>query len=75
MEKTGFISNSLRPKSRQNGQDFNAAAAEVTVRPTNSGTFLVVAADGISGLGGTGDYRISLARTGSPLIDANAAAN
>ena len=45
------------------------------MRATHSGTFLVVAVDGISGLGGTGDYRISLAKTGSPLIDANAATN
>jgi hypothetical protein len=47
--------------------DFNAAAAEVTARATNSGTFLVVAADGNSGFNGSGNYRLSLAKTGSPL--------
>jgi hypothetical protein len=45
--------------------DFNAAAAEVTARATNSGTFLVVVADGNNGIGGSGNYRISLAKTGS----------
>lgn len=50
-------------------QDFNAGAAEVSVRATNSGTFTVVMADGNSSLAGIGNYRISLARTGSqPLI-------
>ena len=47
--------------------DFNPAAAEVAFRATNSGTFLVVVGDGNSGLGGSGDYRLSLAKTGSPL--------
>jgi hypothetical protein len=49
-------------------QSFSAAAAEVTMRATNSGTFLVVAGDGTAGLGGTGNYRISLAKTDSPLV-------
>ena len=49
-------------------QDFNAAAAEVTARATNSGTFIVVAGDGNAGFGSTGNYRISLAKTGSPLV-------
>jgi predicted RNA-binding protein with TRAM domain len=47
--------------------DFNASAAEVTVRATNSGTFLVVVSDGNNGRGGSGNYRLSLARTGSAL--------
>ncbi len=47
--------------------DFNHAAAEVAFRATNTGTFLVVVGDGNSGLGGIGDYRLSLAKTGSPL--------
>jgi hypothetical protein len=48
------------------------AAAEVTVRATNSGTFLVVASDYSSGWAGTGNYRISLAKTGSaPVISAS----
>jgi len=49
-------------------QDFNAAGAEVTTRATNSGTFLVVMADGNSGWTGSGNYRINLAKTGSPLV-------
>jgi hypothetical protein len=48
--------------------DFNAAAAEVTTRATNSGTFTVVATDGNNGWGGTGNYRLSLAKTGQPLV-------
>jgi len=47
--------------------DFNATAAEVSTRATNSGTFQVVVADGNSGLNGTGTYRISLAKTGTPF--------
>ena len=48
-------------------EDFNASAAEVTVRATNSGTFLVVVGDGNNGRGGTGNYRLSMAKTGSAL--------
>src|SRR5436309_2849150 len=40
------------------------AAAEVSARATNSGTFMVVAGDFTSGWTGTGNYRISLAKTG-----------
>jgi hypothetical protein len=47
--------------------DFNAAAAEVTTRATNSGIFQVVVGDGNVGLGGVGNYRLSLAKTGDPL--------
>jgi hypothetical protein len=47
--------------------DFNPAAAEVTFRATNSGTFQVVVGDGNSGIGGGGDYRLTLARTGQPV--------
>ena len=49
-------------------EDFNAAAAEVTARVTNSGTFMVIVGDGNVGRGGTGNYRLSLAKTGSPLV-------
>ena len=48
--------------------DFNAGAAEVSARATNSGLFSVVAADGSGGLAGTGNYRISLVKTGEPLV-------
>ena len=48
------------------------AAAEVSARATNSGTFMVVAGDFTSGWTGTGNYRISLAKTGSaPVISPN----
>jgi hypothetical protein len=48
------------------------AAAEVSARATNSGTFLVVASDYSSGWLGTGNYRISLAKNGSaPVISAS----
>jgi hypothetical protein len=49
------------------GNDFNVAAAEVTVRATNSGTFTVIVADGNNGRFGTGNYRLSMAKTGSGL--------
>jgi hypothetical protein len=48
--------------------DYNAAAAEAIARATNSGTFLAVIGDGNAGLGGAGNYRISLAKTGAPVI-------
>jgi hypothetical protein len=47
--------------------NFGAAAAEVTFRATNNGTFLVVVGDANSGIGGSGTYRLSLAKTGEPL--------
>ncbi|PYI87001.1 MAG: hypothetical protein DME26_07655, partial [Verrucomicrobia bacterium] len=43
------------------------AATEVTAQATNNGTFLVVASDLSSGFSGTGNYRLSLAKTGSGL--------
>jgi hypothetical protein len=49
-------------------QDFNAAAGEVAVRATNSGRFMVVAADGNNGLFGAGNYRLTLAKSGEPLV-------
>lgn len=46
----------------------NDLAAEVSIRATNSGTFLVVAGDGNGGLYGSGDYRLTLAKTGDPVV-------
>jgi hypothetical protein len=46
---------------------FGAAAGEVSIRATNSGTFIVVIGDGNGGLSGSGDYRLTLARTGGSL--------
>jgi len=49
------------------GSSANSAAAEVATRATNSGTFIVVVGDGNGGLYGSGDYRLTLARTGDSL--------
>jgi hypothetical protein len=46
----------------------SAAAAEATVRATNSGTFTVIATDNTSFYTGSGTYRLKLARTGRPLV-------
>ena len=47
---------------------YNSAAAEVSMRATNSGTFLVVVGDGNSALSGSGEYRLTLAKTGDPVV-------
>ena len=46
----------------------SATVAEVTMRATNSGTFIVLVGDGNGGLYGSGDYRLTLARTGDPVV-------
>ena len=43
-------------------------AAEVYFRATNSGTFTVVASDLSNAYGGSGAYRLTLAKTGSPIV-------
>ncbi len=48
--------------------DFNAAAAEVVTRATNSGVFTVIIGDGSNARGQTGNYRLSLAKAGSPMV-------
>jgi len=45
-----------------------AVAAEVSFRATNSGTFLVVAGDFSAGYLGRGAYRLTLAKTGDPVL-------
>jgi hypothetical protein len=45
----------------------STVAAEVGFRATNSGTFIVVAGDFSGGYAGTGPYRLTLAKTGSPV--------
>jgi hypothetical protein len=42
-------------------------AVEVSIRATNSGTFALVVGDNNGGLFGSGDYRLTLARTGNPV--------
>jgi len=46
----------------------DSTAAEVSIRATNSGTFIVVVGDGNGGLFGSGDYRLTLAKTGDPVL-------
>jgi hypothetical protein len=48
--------------------DDSAVAAEVTARATNSGAFIVVAGDFSGGFAGSGSYRLTLAKTGSPIL-------
>ncbi len=45
-----------------------AAAAQVSFRATNTGTFTVVAGDNSSFFSGSGSYQLSLAQTGPPVI-------
>jgi hypothetical protein len=47
---------------------YGGIGAEVATRATNSGTFLVVASDGNGTLSGSGDYRLTLAKTGDPVV-------
>ena len=46
----------------------SAATAAISVRATNSGTFTVVASDYSGAYGGSGTYRLTLAKTGSPIV-------
>lgn len=51
------------------GSSFGAAAAEVTVRATNNGTFLVVIANNpYNSDAGNGTYLLTLAKTGEPFV-------
>jgi hypothetical protein len=43
-------------------------AGEVAVTATNSGTFIAVVGDGNGALSGSGDYRLTLAKTRDPVI-------
>src|SRR5262249_21330668 len=55
------------PNGAQLDVNLNTAVAEVEVRATNTGTFLLVAADGRVGLANRGVYPLTLAKTGSPI--------
>ncbi len=51
------------------GSDFGAAVSEVTLRATNSGTFLVVAGNNdYNNNAGSGTYVLTLAKTGEPAL-------
>jgi hypothetical protein len=56
------------PDGTELGDGFGALAGEVVVRATSSGTFTVVAGDGNSIRSGTGTYRLTLAKTGDPIV-------
>ena len=56
------------PNGKLLSSGFGSLAGEVTATATNSGTFLIVASDGNGGLFGSGDYRLTLAKTGDPVI-------
>ena len=56
------------PNGKLLGSGFGASAGEVAVTATNSGTFLAVIADGNGALSGSGDYRLTLAKTGDPVV-------
>jgi hypothetical protein len=55
------------PAGVQVSYQSGASAAEVEVNADSTGTFLVVACDGATGWVGSGGYRLTLAKTGSPV--------
>ena len=56
------------PNGKLLDSGFGSLAGEVAVTATNSGTFLVVASDGNGALSGSGNYRLTLAKTGDPVV-------
>lgn len=54
--------------------DYGAKAEEVDTRTTNSGQFLVILSGGNYGAGGTGPYRITLAKTDDTLVPTSGSA-
>jgi hypothetical protein len=56
------------PNGKLLDSGFGTLAGEIAVTATNSGTFIVVASDGNSVLSGSGDYRLTLAKTGDPIV-------
>ena len=56
------------PDGKLQDSGFGALAGEVTITATNSGTFIVVVGDGNGALSGTGSYRLTLAKTGDPVV-------
>jgi hypothetical protein len=56
------------PNGKLLGSGFGSSVGEVSVTATNSGTFLAVIADGNGALSGSGDYRLTLAKTDDPVI-------
>lgn len=55
------------PAGTLTGFSYAAAAAEVEVTAPSTGQYLIVVGDNSSGWVGTGGYRLTLAKTGSPV--------
>src|SRR5579859_5720203 len=71
--------NALDPYLRLYGPDgqllediggYGYIAEEATIRATTNGTYLVVLTGGPGVAGGTGPYRMTLAKTGAPIVTA-----
>jgi len=56
------------PTGAQLGNNSFASAAEVVATATGTGTYLVVASDFSGGYSGSGEYRLTLAKTGDPVV-------
>ena len=56
------------PNGKLLGSALGASAAEVAVTATNTGTFIVLATDGNGTISGSGDYRLTLVKTGEPVV-------
>jgi hypothetical protein len=56
------------PDGKLLGSGYGAAAALVTFRATNSGTFTLVVGDYSNGYSGSGPYRLTLAKTGASIV-------
>ncbi len=59
------------PDGVQLGSGYGTLAGEVAVRLTSPGIYTVVAGDGNGSVSGTGTYRLTLAKTGSPVTISN----
>ncbi len=56
------------PTGMLNGTGTGSAVGEVATTAGGSGTYLVVVADNSSGFGSEGEYRLTLAKTGSAVV-------
>ena len=55
----------------QNVGGYGYKSEDVGTRATNSGTFMVVLTGANNGVAGVGDYRMTLAKTGDPIVTAS----
>jgi hypothetical protein len=56
------------PTGKFLGSGAGGLAGEVSTTATNSGAFLVLVGDGNGAFSGSGDYRLTLAKTGDPVV-------